>query len=137
VYRTLGGFRSREQISQTLPSYVAHWDEQGFGYYVWLDRETGELVGRGGLRIVEIAEQPEVELGWATVADRWGEGLATEAARAFVEVAFNQLGLDDVVAFTMPDNGASRRVMAKLDMTYERDIVWADLPHVLYRLERP
>ena len=44
--------------------------------------------------------------------------------------------MKSVVAFTLPDNTASRRVMEKLGMTYERDIVHADLPHVLYRSTR-
>jgi RimJ/RimL family protein N-acetyltransferase len=44
------------------------------------------------------------------------------------------LGLDDIVAFTLPTNDASRRVMEKLGFSYERDIEHAGMPHVLYRL---
>ena len=50
-----------------------------------------------------------------------------------MDVAFGRLGLADVVAFTLPDNIASRRVMEKSGFRYERDIVWAEMPHVLYR----
>ena len=49
-----------------------------------------------------------------------------------VELAFGPLGLDRVVAFTLPDNVASRRVMAKAGFIYGRDIEHAGLPHVLY-----
>ena len=54
------------------------------------------------------------------------------AARS-LEVAFQVLGRDSVVAFTLHDNLASRRVMEKNGMTYEKDIIHAGLPHLLYR----
>ncbi|MGH2968657.1 MAG: GNAT family N-acetyltransferase [Solirubrobacteraceae bacterium] len=61
------------------------------------------------------------------------EGFATELGAASVRHAFEQLALDVVVAFTLPDNRASRRVMEKLGFEFERDIEHAGLPHVLYR----
>ena len=51
-------------------------------------------------------------------------------------MAFDVLGLPDLVTYTLPGNLASRRVMEKLGFTYEREVVHADLPHVLYRLTR-
>ena len=75
-----------------------------------------------------------MEIGWAVVPERWGEGLGTELARASVAVAFGELGLDTVVAFTQPGNAASRRVMEKAGFVFERDFAHAGLPHVLYRL---
>ena len=68
------------------------------------------------------------------VADRWGQGLATEMAEAAVDAALRKLQLASLVAFTLPSNKASSRVMEKVGFSYERDIVYADLPHVLYRL---
>jgi ribosomal-protein-alanine N-acetyltransferase len=82
---------------------------------------------------VEIEGHPEVELGYRVAAAWWGRGIATEMASALVAVARDRLGLADLVAFTLPYNLASRRVMEKAGFTYERDIEWAALPHVLYR----
>ncbi len=65
-----------------------------------------------------------------------GSGLATELARASVDVAFGPLELEQIVAFTPPDNVASRRVMEKAGFAYERDILHVGLPHVLYKLRR-
>ena len=106
---------------------------------MWLlrDRETGEPVGRGGLQYTFTAGLHDVEAGWAILPDRWGQGLATELAHACVQVAFEQLGLRQIVAFTLPDNIASRRVMEKAGFEYERDIVHAGMPHVLYRRRPP
>jgi RimJ/RimL family protein N-acetyltransferase len=53
-----------------------------------------------------------------------------------VTVAFENLGMSDLVAFTLPINQASRRVMEKIGFSFERDIVHAGLPHVLYRIKR-
>ena len=91
-------------------------------------------MGSATLRRVEIEDRPEVEVGYRVAAAWWGRGIATEVASALVAVARDQLGLAEIVAFTLPSNLASRRVMEKVGFTYERDIEWAALPHVLYRL---
>lgn len=116
-----------------LRAKVDHWERHGFGMWLLRDRETGEMVGRGGLQYTYTAGLNDVEAGWAIIPERWGQGLATELAHACVEVGFEQLGLLEIVAFTLPDNLASRRVMEKSGFTYERDIIHAGLPHVLYR----
>ena len=97
------------------------------------DRRTGAVVGRGGLQHTFVAGCDEVEVGWAIAPAHWGEGLATEMAHVAVEVAFDDLGLGEIVAFTLPTNTASRRVMEKSGFVYECEIVHAGLPHVLYR----
>ena len=74
-----------------------------------------------------------MEISYALMARHWRKGFATEIATASVELA-GQLRIPSLVAFTLPDNLASRRVMEKVGFTYERDIEWAALPHVLYRL---
>jgi ribosomal-protein-alanine N-acetyltransferase len=124
---------SETEVLDGLAAKVDHWDRRGFGMWTARDRESGEMVGRGGLQYTYTAGLNDVEAGWAIVPERWGQGLATELADACVEVAFDQLGLLELVAFTLPDNAASRRVMEKAGFTYERDIVHAGLPHVLYR----
>jgi RimJ/RimL family protein N-acetyltransferase len=57
-------------------------------------------------------------------------------SREALRLGFDVLGLASIVSFTLPTNLRSRRVMEKLGLRYERDIVWADLPHVLYRIDR-
>jgi [ribosomal protein S5]-alanine N-acetyltransferase len=120
------------EIIDGLTAKIDHWDRQGFGLWLLRDRETGAAVGRGGLQYTYTAGLHDVEAAWAIVPERWGQGLATELAYACVEVGFDQLRLRQIVAFTLPDNVASRRVMDKAGFAYERDIVHAGLPHVLY-----
>jgi RimJ/RimL family protein N-acetyltransferase len=70
------------------------------------------------------------------MATFWGRGLATEMAEAILTVAFTHLDLPNIVAFTLVTNRASRRVMEKVGCTFERNIIHASLPHVLYRIKR-
>jgi RimJ/RimL family protein N-acetyltransferase len=121
------------EVLDGLAAKVDHWDRHGFGMWLLRDRETGEMVGRGGLQYTYTAGLHAVEVGWAIVPERWGQGLATEMAHAAVDVGFRQVGLLEIVAFTLPSNVASRRVMEKAGFSYDRDIVHAGLPHVLYR----
>jgi RimJ/RimL family protein N-acetyltransferase len=97
-------------------------------------RETGEKVASAALRHIHIGGRDEVEVGYRVAAAWWGRGIATEMATALVGVARERLGLAEIVAFTLPENRASRRVMEKAGFTYERDVEWAALRHVLYRL---
>ncbi len=137
VAATLGGIRTDEEIRRFAARYVAHWEAHGFGLRVWEDRTTGEPVGRGGLHVLMVDGRPEVAVGGAIVREGWGEGLATEGGAAALGEAWGTLGLREVVAVTLPDNHTSRRVMAKLGMTLEREVVHAGLPHLLHRLRRP
>jgi RimJ/RimL family protein N-acetyltransferase len=126
-----------EQISASLRSKMAHWERHGFGMWALHERSSGDFIGRGGLQYTDALGARAVEVAWAVIAERWREGFATELALASLEVGFNDLGLAEVIAFTLLDNIASRRVMEKAGFRYDRAISHAGLPHVLYRRPRP
>lgn len=133
VGATLGGVRDAAAVTAGIERTHADWTRDGFGLWAAVDPRNGEVVGRGGLaHLLDADTQPEVEVAWAVVPERWGEGLATEIGAAALELA-RERRLPSVVAVTLHDNRASRRVMEKLRFAYERDVVHADLPHVLYR----
>src|SRR4051794_390060 len=122
------------QVRALLVKDVDHWKRHGWGPWVVRDAGTRQALGRVGLEHTTVAGAEEVEVAWFIAADRWGEGLATEMAAEAVRAAFDDLGLPDVVSFTLPHNAASRAVMERLGFAYERDIQHAGMPHVLYRL---
>jgi ribosomal-protein-alanine N-acetyltransferase len=133
VGATMGGVMTPEQVTEELALIAQDWEREGLGYWMFFDAETGVPVARGGLSPTEFDGRPEIEVGWTVAPDRWGEGLATELGAAALEVAA-ELGLDDIVAFTLPGNAPSRRVMEKLGFVYEKTApykVYGD--HVLYR----
>jgi [ribosomal protein S5]-alanine N-acetyltransferase len=100
---------------------AAHWRAHGFGLWLLRDRRTETMVGRGGLQHTLATGADEVEIAWAITPERWRQGLATELALACVAIAFDQLELPSVIAYTRPDNIASRGVMDKAGMSFERD----------------
>jgi RimJ/RimL family protein N-acetyltransferase len=120
------------EVSEMLAEDRRHWAEHGFGPWVLLEREGGEIVGRGGLRWTEIDGKRVVELPWALRSDRWGGGLATEAASAAVEWA-ETLPLDEVAALVIPGNMRSRRVAEKAGLVLAGETLHAGLPHLVYR----
>lgn len=130
-----GDVLTAEENRARLEANLAHWERHGFG--LWTFRlADGRFAGRAGLRRLEIEGRSEVELAYAVPSELWGQGLATEMARAVLAVGFEQLELAENVCFTLPANRASQRVMSKLGFLYERDFVHAGLPHVFYRLKR-
>ena len=134
VMATLGGVRTDDRTRAYLAENLAHWDEHGFGLWIFRERTTNVFVGRGGLRHVILEGQSEVEVTYALAREAWGKGFATEIATAALEVAFHQLGLQAVVAFAVLENAASRRVMEKVGFRYERDLMHQQERCVLYRV---
>ncbi len=136
VVATLGGKTlTPDETKRSLDISIEHWNRYGFG--VWtLRTKDGRFVGRAGLRHIELEGRTEVEVLYAIAAEFWRQGYATEIARAAVRIAFDELGLESVVAVTLPTNTGSRRVMENAGLSYERDVTWAGLPHVLYRIRR-
>jgi len=136
VMATLGGIRSDLETRWFLETNLEHWQQHGYGLWVFRSRADGRFVGRGGLRQVTVGGALEVELAYALMSENWGQGLATEMSRSIVTLGFEQLGLAEIVGFTLTTNQGSRRVLERTGFTYERDLIHADLPHVLYRQRR-
>jgi ribosomal-protein-alanine N-acetyltransferase len=138
---------SREESDRFVNRIESHFRQYGFGLYAAELDESGCFIGYVGLAVPSFSAHftPCVEIGWRLSADHWGQGLATEGARAVLSHAFGTLGLDEVVSFTVPANVRSRRVMEKLGMAHDPsdDFCHPNLPedhplsrHVLYRLPR-
>ena len=140
---------TRQQSDEAIDRYLAAFDRDGFSFFAAIERKTGQFMGCIGLQVMRDAvpnlPQPAVEIGWRLAQSAQGKGLATEGARAIVDFAFNQLGLNEVVAITALPNRASRHVMEKLGMTHrpELDFDHPRVPaghqyqrHTLYSLRR-
>jgi RimJ/RimL family protein N-acetyltransferase len=138
---------SHKESDSMVDRIEAHFDAHGFGLWAAELRQDGTFVGFVGLNIPSFPAPftPCLEIGWRLAAEYWGRGLATEAAHAVLERGFRGLGVDEIVAFTVPGNARSRRVMDKLGMSHTPadDFDHPRLPeghplrrHVLYRLRR-
>jgi RimJ/RimL family protein N-acetyltransferase len=139
VMATIGPVMDRAQSDAFLDRIEAAFDERGFG--LWCVDLDGECLGFTGLSVPWFRDG--VEIGWRIRSPFWNHGYATEAARAVLADAFDELALDEVISFTAATNTASRRVMDKIGLTRDAD---GDFdhpsvpdgnplrPHVLYRI---
>jgi RimJ/RimL family protein N-acetyltransferase len=137
VMATLGGVRSAGDTERFLETNLEHWQRNGFGLWIFRYASDGAFVGRAGLRRVHIGDADEVELAYVIKSELWGRGLATEISRRLIGLGFAELQLSSLVAFTLPDNRASIRVMEKAGLHFERALDHRGKPHVLYRIDAP
>jgi len=96
---------------------LAGFRQHGFGLWVTEPREGGAPLGLCGL--LKRPQLADVDLGYAFLPEARGQGLAHEAARRSLEHAAGELGLQRVVAITLPDNAASSRLLLRLGMRKE------------------
>ncbi|MGC3970757.1 MAG: GNAT family N-acetyltransferase [Pirellulales bacterium] len=94
--------------------------QQRFGFSLWVveDRATGEILGDCGLK--QLADGPEIEVGYRFARAHWGRGYATEGAAASVDYGFRTLGLSRITAVVEPTNLASCKVIEKIGLRFER-----------------
>ena len=122
----------------------AHFDREGWGLWAMEERSTGAFLGFTGLArpVFDAPFMPAVEIGWRLARSAWGQGYASEAARASTAFAFDEIGLEEIVSMAVAANTRSIAVMERLGMhrdpaeDFDHPLVAApDLRrHVLYRL---
>jgi ribosomal-protein-alanine N-acetyltransferase len=125
---------ARERAERTMDFFNEHWTQYPNGPWAVQLRETGELIGHCGLRF--IPDIGETEVLYAFGKDFWGNGYATEAARASVDFGFEQAMLQRIVALADPANTASRRVMKKCGLTFEKETHLFGMDVVYYAVDR-
>ncbi len=109
---------SIEQTKARLAHYQEHQTEHGFSRWIVLDRHLGRPIGDSGL--LALQEYGWIDLGFRLAQPYRGQGLATEAARAWVRAAFDDFHIDRLIAFVHPENVVSIRVLEKLGFHAER-----------------
>jgi ribosomal-protein-alanine N-acetyltransferase len=116
-----------EQVREGIRQHISeHYRDHGYGLLAAELRDTGEIVGRIGFLETEIDETGDAELHYHLAPAAWGNGLATEAARAVLEWGLEQGRLGRVVAVIHPENLASRRVAEKCGLTFWKEIELQD-----------
>lgn len=139
VMNHVGGLRTPAETARWLDTQLAHWATYGFGQWVLRSstHKVGEPIGRGGLRMIDGCVGEElVEIGYVLNQAAWGQGYATEAAAAFVEIAESHYGLDELGAITARGNDASTRVLEKNGFVFERWVEHHTGPHKFLRRAR-
>lgn len=105
--------------------------EDGHGLWAMILKSSGELVGDCGLTVQDVGDANETEIGYHVRRDLWGQGLATEAARACRDLGFARLPVERLISLIRPENLPSRRVAEKNGMTVWKEVMWRGLPHLV------
>ncbi len=112
----------RDDTASFIANQRAHWEACGFGLWLVAERPTDRVIGYAGLSVPMFLPEilPAVEVGWRFDPDVWGNGYATEVARAALAHAFTTLGLPTVCSVPQVENTASVRVAERIGMHQER-----------------
>jgi RimJ/RimL family protein N-acetyltransferase len=134
--------------SEILAGRIArHFEQYGFGWWSTEITANAVFIGLVGLSVprFEAHFTPCVEIGWRLARGYWGQGYASEAARAALAYGFEKLQLEQIVSLTVPANRRSRAVMERIGMVRDRqgDFEHPHIDeghplrrHVLYRMTR-
>ena len=136
-----------EESDQMMRTIELHFEEFGYGLWAVDTTWAPRLVGFCGLAVPTFRTDftPAVEIGWRFARDEWGNGYATEAAKAALDFGFEEAGLEEILSWTIPANDRSQRVMSRLGMNRAPELDF-DHPrfldddrlrrHVVYRITR-
>lgn len=125
----------KENAEKALRSFVEQWPEKGYGIWAIVENASLKMVGYCGLRYLDELDEVEVLYGLAKVY--WGRGIATQAAKASISYGFDVAQLEKVIAMALPDNHASRRVIEKAGLRYEKQLHIFNLDVLYYAIARP
>lgn len=122
----------RQVTQEILEFFITHWEQHGFGVWAVIYKQTSQLIGHCGLNF--LPNSPEVEVLYRFNQSYWNQGIATEATKASLRYGFEEVKLDHIVAITAPEHLASRHVMEKAGLKYEKDAYFYNLDVVYYAI---
>ncbi len=134
---SLDGPLGRDGARAKLQGFIDFHQTHGISKLALVDRAEQRLVGYCGFGLEPIEGPPALEFGFRLHPNARGKGFATEAARAVVAEAFARLDMPFVQAIVAENNTASRRVLEKLNMICQRNVIFHEQDWMLYRLDAP
>lgn len=138
---------TEEQTRAMIDIWATKLLDHGYAFSAVERKEDNKLLGMAGLSRLEKGAPiaPCTEIGWRFAADAWGQGFASEAARAWLDYGFKVLNLPEILSFAPKLNLPSLKVMERIGMhrcaelDFEHPIIpeGHDLrPMSVYRLKR-
>ncbi len=121
----------RGGVEEWIARNRRRYTKDGYGLWAMILKASGELIGDCGLVLQEVDGANEIEIGYHVRRDHWGQGLATEAARACRDFGFAKLPVDRLVSIIRPENVASRRVAEKNGLSVWKEVSRVGLPHLV------
>lgn len=130
------GLPNSEAVAQhMIQKQMDRYAEQRYGLQKLIHRESGAFIGCCGLLMQEVNGIQELEVGYHILPQYWGHGFATEAAKCFMDLAFDQKLSTSVISIIDEGNWASIRVAEKNGLTLDSQTTWINNePVLIYRI---
>ena len=128
---------TKEEVAEIILNNIRTFETSGYGMFAVIDKRSGEYLGDCGITIQIIDGEKEFEVGYRIKKEKWGQGLAPEAAQAMVEYGFKKLSLTKLCSYMTKDNHQSRRAAEKAGMTLQKEYRNPrnrDLPTTVYAI---
>jgi RimJ/RimL family protein N-acetyltransferase len=126
----------RADVEAWIEKNLRRYQEHSIGRWALVLKADGNFAGDCGLVHQQVDGVTEVEVGYALARNYRGQGLATEAARACLDYAFSNLGLQRVMSLIRPENLPSRRVAERNGMSVEKETIFFGMPHLVYLAQK-
>lgn len=122
-----GNRTPHERAERLIGIYQKRWEEQSPSAMGWaaVRKTDGQFIGICGVEVVP--DTDEGELDYRIGPLYWGQGFATEAARAIVRYGFDNTAWERIVAAVVPANVASVRVVEHLGFVYEKEVNYLEI----------
>jgi len=127
---------SRADAMEWVNRNLERYRRDGFSLYAVMLKTNNEVIGDCGLIRQDVEGESMIEVAYHFRRDCWGRGFATEPAKACMAYAFQHLAASEVVSLIRPENMPSRRVAERNGMKAERQVIFHDMPHLLYARRR-
>jgi len=141
VHRYLGNkpIQTKEQAAEVIAFIRQQYIDNGIGRWAVIDKQTNNFLGWAGLKL--ITEQTNnhinyLDVGYRLIKKYWGQGFATEAARASLAYAFNEMQAPAVYAITDTNNAASHHVLLKVGLSFIETFEYHGFTHNWYKIDR-
>ncbi|HEX5682974.1 MAG TPA: GNAT family N-acetyltransferase [Ideonella sp.] len=129
-----GKAETREDTRAAIDRVKARWIEWGYSWWSFVELDSGQIVGAGCIQHLARDATNPLEIGWRLRQDRWGQGLASEAARTMAGWAFDHLKTPLLLSVCHVDNLASAKVMQRLGMRCRGVERWYDMDTAVYEI---
>ncbi|MBI5058684.1 GNAT family N-acetyltransferase [candidate division KSB1 bacterium] len=127
---------SRAEAQEWIERQFRRYVVGGCGLWACELKATGEFVGTCGPCWQPVDEVYELEVGYLLVPIHWGQGYATEAARACLAWSFEHYPVPRVISLIRPENTPSWKVAQRNGLTVWKETMWHDLLHQVWRVDR-
>jgi len=107
-----------------------------FGQLAFIEKESGQFIGLGGIIPREIEGKQEYEVSYSLLRNFWGKGFGTEAAIFFRNYMLNETNCDSVISIIHKENQSSINVAEKNGMQISLETTFMDMPVFVYRAFR-